>query len=150
MLNFFRKLKICDYPVYLMYTILVLIKGQWEPSSLQAALLAPLISTQDFLQGSAGRPRAVNLLPFNAKQCSPHCQSFFTHLPLLYHPEPICSLPHESQKCEQFIYSQLILLPFAYQQQQMTIWRQFQSNDQSARFGNLSNATNFRNSGLQS
>lgn len=33
MLNFFRKLKICDYPVYLMYTILVLIKGQWEPSS---------------------------------------------------------------------------------------------------------------------
>lgn len=33
-LDFFWKLKICNYYVCLKYTILFLIKGQWEPSSL--------------------------------------------------------------------------------------------------------------------
>lgn len=40
--------------------------------SMYVALLPPVISTQDYLQGSTGSPGAVNLLSVKAELFSPH------------------------------------------------------------------------------
>lgn len=50
--------------------------------SMYVALLPPLISTQDYLQGRPGSPGSVKLLSVKAELFSPHHYSLFPPLPL--------------------------------------------------------------------